>query len=351
VGGQGLCFLSGAPGQAPACLLPQSMPSCWPAPILAVPRPRNPPVTVNVSDVTPLPVNVSLNGVPLPSGANLLRPLIKVWGGKVAELDGTPSTEGYDELASHSEATWLAKYLPLDSSYSGGLVSFPVSDALQEGYYNVSATVSLITGYPSLVDLVGLNQITQDDETATGAGVSGTYEAATSVVIDHALVGVQKASTPTTLSAISCANQASVTKVTAGDALELSWKFTGVGSATCAHDGAPVSNAPNGTCVSPLTVHAGDVAASAAHKVTVTFTDVCGRTRTAEFQYTAAGVQAVTPTEVLKDDGTIQIITLTGGGSPTNRTSTGGAGARRAARAGSVVAGALGALALLAALA
>jgi hypothetical protein len=308
-------------------------------------------VTVNVSDANPLPVNVSLNGTPLSSGTNLLRPLIKVWGAKVMELDGTPSAEGYDQ-SSQSDATWLTKYLPLDSSYAGERVSFLLPGALQEGYYNLSAAVSLITAYPTLVDLVGLNQITQDDAPATDAGVSGMYEAATWVLIDHALVGVQKASTPTTLSAISCSNQASVTKVTGGDMLELTWQFTGAGSATCAHDGVAIANGPNGTCVSPLSVTARDFASAATHAVTVTFTDVCGRVRNAEFQYTAAGVQSITPTEVLNDDGTIQIITIGGSGStPANRSSTGAAGTQRVLGAARLLAAAGSALALLAAFA
>lgn len=36
---------------------------------------------LNISEITPLPVNISLFDEPLP--ANLFRPLIKLWGGKV----------------------------------------------------------------------------------------------------------------------------------------------------------------------------------------------------------------------------------------------------------------------------
>jgi hypothetical protein len=60
-----------------------------------------------------------------------------MWGGKVSELDGTPSSSGYDELNSRSEANYITKFFPIDSSYAGEPLSFPLSDKLQEGYYEV----------------------------------------------------------------------------------------------------------------------------------------------------------------------------------------------------------------------
>lgn len=108
--------------------------------------------TVNVTDVSPLPVNVSLDGAPV---GVLLRPLIKVWGGKTAALDGTPSDAAYDAAVERSLETWISKFLPLPASYGGEALSFAVGDALQEGYYNVSATVSLISDYPRLINLTG----------------------------------------------------------------------------------------------------------------------------------------------------------------------------------------------------
>jgi hypothetical protein len=241
-----------------------------------------------VSAVSPLPVNVTRDGAPVGAGANLLRPLIKVWGGKTKELDGTPSSELYDESAAHSQETWISKYLLLPSSYAGETLSFPLSGGLQEGYYNVSSTVSLITAYPSLVSLVGLNQITQDDESGVSSGVTGLWEAATLQLHDHVQVGVQKASTPTTLSAIACTSHPVSRAVAVGDAVVLTWQFNGIGSATCKHDGEVVSNAAGGTCASPLTITARAFSAAApTHKLVVTFSDVCGRARTAEFDYTA----------------------------------------------------------------
>jgi hypothetical protein len=238
--------------------------------------------------VSPLPVNITLNGAPVAGDANLVRPLIKVWGGKIKELDGTPSSELYDESAAHNQATWISKYLPLPSSYAGEPLSFPLSEQLQEGYYNVSSTVSLLTAYPSLVDLVGVNQITQDDESGVSSGVTGLWEAATLQVDDHVQIGVQKASTPTTLSAIACTSHPVSRAVGAGDSVVLTWQFIGIGSATCMHDGEVVSNAPAGTCVSPLTITARAFSAALpTHKLVVTFTDVCGRVRTAEFDYNA----------------------------------------------------------------
>ena len=69
-----------------------------------------------------------------------------------------------------------------------------------------------------------------------------------------------------------------------------------------------MSNADGDLCTSPLVITAKDVSlASTVHNVAVTFTDVCGRSRTAEFNYTQTGVVAVTPTELLAADGTIII--------------------------------------------
>lgn len=45
----------------------------------------------------------------------------------------------------------------------------------QEGYYNLSAAVSLITDFPRLVNLTGLNGITQDDESGTSSGERGGW--------------------------------------------------------------------------------------------------------------------------------------------------------------------------------
>lgn len=47
-----------------------------------------PPVTLNISDITPLPVNVSYYDEPL--AANLFRPLIKLWGSKVCGAPARP---------------------------------------------------------------------------------------------------------------------------------------------------------------------------------------------------------------------------------------------------------------------
>lgn len=77
----------------------------------------------------------------------------------------------------------------------------------------------------------------------------------------------------------------------------------------------PVSNAADGKCVSPLTIEAKDVSAvDTQHFVNVTFSDVCGRSRTADFLYTQSGVRPLTAAEVLKPDGTIQKL-VDGGGS------------------------------------
>ncbi|GBF90081.1 hypothetical protein Rsub_02789 [Raphidocelis subcapitata] len=263
--------------------------------------------TLNISSISPLPVNITMYDEPLP--ANLFRPLIKMWGGKVSELDGSPAGEAYDELSSRSEANYIAKYFPISPGYQGGPLSFPLSDKLQEGYYEVSAVVSVITGFPALTNLTGLNQITQDDASGVNSGVTGMYEAASRLIHNATLVGVQKNSTLTTLSAISSSSHAKGKPVEAGDKIVLNWRFRGIGSATCTHDGAAVSNAPRGKCVAPMTITAKDFGGEdTRHTVVVTFTDVCGRVRTADFEYTQRGVKTLTATESLNADGSIRIV-------------------------------------------
>ncbi|KIY98911.1 hypothetical protein MNEG_9051 [Monoraphidium neglectum] len=264
--------------------------------------------TVNISSASPLPVNITFNGAPVAEGANLLRPLVKVWGSKVTELDGTDASVALDGSAT-PEANYITRYFPLASSYAGETLSYPLSELLQEGFYNISASVSLLTAYPLLTDLVGLNMIQQTDEPGVSAGVSGLYEAATLMVHDGALVGVQKSSTLTTLSQISSPSHSSGQAIAAGDNIVLSWQFAGAGSAVCTHDGAVVSNSLGNKCVSPLTVTARAFgSASSKHTVEVTFMDVCGRERVAEFDYTAKGLTVVTQPEVLNTDGTVKII-------------------------------------------
>jgi hypothetical protein len=173
----------------------------------------------------------------------------------------------------------------------------------------MSAVISVITEYPALTNLTGLNQITQDDESGTSSRVTGLFEAASRLIHNATLVGVQKNSTLTTLSAISSSSHAAGRPVEAGDKIVLNWKFRGIGSATCTHDGVAVANAAHGKCVSPLTINARDFGSEdTRHTVVVTFTDVCGRVREAEFEYTQRGVKTLSATEVLNDDGSIKIV-------------------------------------------
>jgi len=73
-------------------------------------RRPNPAVTLNISSVSPLPVNLTLDAQPV--DATLFRPLVKVWGGKVAELDGTPTEpRNYDEVASRTQYNWVARWV------------------------------------------------------------------------------------------------------------------------------------------------------------------------------------------------------------------------------------------------
>jgi hypothetical protein len=264
----------------------------------------------------------------------------------VSELDGSPSGSGYDVDQARNEANYLAKYIPVSATYrQGELLSLPLSDKLQEGFYAVSAVISVVTAFPALTNLTGLNQITQSDESGTSSRVNGMWEAASRMIHNATLVGVQRKSTPTTLSAISSSSHKPGQPVQPGDKIVLNWKFRGVGSATCTHDGMAVANAPSGRCSSPLTITAKDFGADETrHAVQVTFADVCGRVRKAEFQYTQQGVKTLTATEILNRDGTIRIV---GGGFGASYSAAGGLRAAAGAVVGAAAAAAAGALLVL----
>jgi hypothetical protein len=238
-------------------------------------------------------------------------------------------------------------YFPISSAYTGEPLSYTLSDTLQEGYYEVNSVVSVMTAFPQLASLTGLAPIKQDD--VSGTEVAGQYEAAARQLHYKTIVGVQKGSTPTTLSAISSSSHLPGQTVLPGQKVVLNWQFRGVGSATCLHDGQVVSNAADGKCVSPLTIEARDVASvDTKHAVVVTFDDVCGGHKKAEFEYTQEGVRPVTPAEILRPDGTIQAVSKIMNGAKDAKV-PGKDGAKQSGAAAAAASAAAGALTLAAA--
>lgn len=128
------------------------------------------------------------------------------------------------------------------------------------------------------------------------------YEVLTNMLYANRTVGVQKSTTPTIIADIK-SNKAGKAIVT-GDPIVLTWQFGGAGTTTCKHD-----NDPLGECDSPFTLAARDVQNGLNHTVTVSFLDVCGRTRDAKYTYSAQGAVVNTPKETLATDGTIVVDT------------------------------------------
>lgn len=277
---------------------------------------RDKGLVVNVTDISPPPVNLTSNGSSDPVDEDkplLLQPLVKVWGNKVRNMDGSPATEAFDAVASRDTGkNFFIKYAvitpdpehpedeqpPAGSSNADGTkATISVgggglkAESLDEGYYRVNAVVSLLTERPSLVHLNGLTQIQQHDE--AGSEVTGKYEVKSQMVLQDALVGVQRS--PTYLSAIKSTSHGPRDDVEPGQEIVLSWEFRGVGTALCTHDGEPLSNTEDGVhCRSPLAFAAADDLKNGKHTVKVAFTDVCGGEKEAEFEYTADGVLALT---------------------------------------------------------
>jgi hypothetical protein len=94
-----------------------------------------------------------------------------------------------------------------------------------------------------------------------------------------------------------------------GSLIKLEWTFSGIGKTACTHDGVPVP-----TCKSPLTLKANAIATEdTKHNFTVTFTDVCGRVKTASFSYTQKGVVPETKVDPPVDK-TVPVTLSTGTG-------------------------------------
>jgi hypothetical protein len=93
-----------------------------------------------------------------------------------------------------------------------------------------------------------------------------------------------------------------------------------VGTATCTHDAAPVPN-----CKSPLTIQANTItSADTKHNFTVTFTDVCGRVKTAHFSYTQKGIVPETKVDSVGGASAVAGVARPGAAGSNNGASTNG---------------------------
>jgi hypothetical protein len=153
-------------------------------------------VELNISSITPLAQNLTLNGAPVPN-KYLFRPLMKIWGGKVRNLDGSEAPQEYDQ--NQQKLNYVSKYvlLPLNTT-AESVLTYGFDEDLDEGYYKVNVVMSVLTEYPKLVALNGLTAINQSD--ASGENVQGMYEALAFQVTNGSEVGVQYS--PTRLSEI-----------------------------------------------------------------------------------------------------------------------------------------------------
>jgi hypothetical protein len=150
-----------------------------------------------VSNIAPLAQNLTLNGLVVP-GKYLLQPLVKIWGGKVRNLDGSEAPQEFDK--NNQKLNYITKYFLIPGNYTAdSIVTYELPEDLEEGYYQINAVVSVVTDYPKLVALNGLTQIDQAD--LNDATIKGKYEALSFQVTNNSLVGIQNSLT--TLSEIS----------------------------------------------------------------------------------------------------------------------------------------------------
>ncbi|WIA16610.1 hypothetical protein OEZ85_013277 [Tetradesmus obliquus] len=244
--------------------------------------------TVNISNIAPLPQQLSQNGssvVVNGKQAMLFRPVIHLFGRKNRTLNGEVIKElEYDTM--NNPINFINRYIMLPANTTGNdTFSFVLDeDSLDEGYYKLSAKVALVSQFPDLVDLDGRTNIIQAD--SYGEDVRGFVEySGVTVINETSMVGVQKSKT--TLSAITSdkLNQ----NIQSGEPITFFWQFAGIGQERCFHDDVEIPD-----CASGVIVQANDVSHnSQQHTFRVEFTDVCGNSKQAEYSYTQQGVQAV----------------------------------------------------------
>ena len=164
-------------------------------------------VEFNLTNTYPLANNLSLDGVDL-DGQYLFQPMLKVFGYKVRNLDGSEAAQEYDEK--NQRINYVAQYylLPLNMT-ADSLVHLDVPNDLDEGYYYINTVISVVSGFPELIALNGKTEINQTD--FTGAEVNGKYEAIAMQIGNDTELGVQY--TPTRLSQIKSKSSDTVIKV------------------------------------------------------------------------------------------------------------------------------------------
>jgi hypothetical protein len=144
-------------------------------------------VQLNLTKIAPLAVPLTKNGAAVP-GKWLMQPLLKVYGKKVKELDGSESNQEFDENAQNQN--FIAKYflIPTNTT-SGDVLTFTIPEALEEGYYKLSADISAYTEFPTLVALSGECAAAGDASRAMCVCMGGGVSHAAMHVWLHALVG------------------------------------------------------------------------------------------------------------------------------------------------------------------
>ncbi|KAF8065490.1 hypothetical protein HT031_003091 [Scenedesmus sp. PABB004] len=250
--------------------------------------------TLNVSNIAPLPTNLTQNGTALSldgKPALLFRPVVHLFGRKNRTLDGTVLKElEYDNM--NNPINFINKYIVLPSNFTANeTLSFVLDeDSLDEGYYALSAKVALVSGFPDLVDLTGRTAIVQAD--AYGEDVRGFTEyGGVTIVNETSTVGVQKSKT--TISEITSDKLGAA--IQAGDTISFFWRFAGIGTERCYHDKVEVPD-----CASGIQIYAKDMSDKATeHTFRVVFEDVCGGEKVAEYKYTQAGVEAVSKVDYI----------------------------------------------------
>ncbi|KAF6263487.1 hypothetical protein COO60DRAFT_412512 [Scenedesmus sp. NREL 46B-D3] len=250
--------------------------------------------TVNISSIAPLPQRLSQNGsdvVVNGKQAMLLRPIIHLFGRKNRTMNGEVIKElEYDTM--NNPINFINRYIMLPSNAtSADTFSFVLDeDQLDEGYYQLSAKIALVSQFPDLVDLDGRTNIIQAD--SYGEDVRGFVEySGVTVINETSMVGVQKSKT--TLSQIT--SDKFNTNIQSGEPISFFWQFAGIGQERCFHDDVEIAD-----CASGVNVQANDVShESQQHTFRVEFTDVCGNSKEAEYSYTQQGVQAVSKVDYI----------------------------------------------------
>lgn len=207
---------------------------------------QRPTATVTFNSCRPT-FSINIKNVDVPpltdeaTNLTLYKPVVFVAGQLHTYLNGSPATNAYSGGANEKK-TYFKTHTIMETPESTRELNFTVTD-LAEGVWNFTVEASLMSDTPSLLSLNGADLYQDEGIPALyrKAKFMGNvlYDAQVNVVMDESkLVNVVGPASPAEV----------------GTNVQFTWRVVGLGKTNCyfANGKEPVTNAPGGLCISPL---------------------------------------------------------------------------------------------------